>query len=480
MKQFLFFSWFLFSSTFIFGMQVELNSYSFYGAETYTEIYIRIAGNSVQWIDDVKTKKASVGILLMVTHEDGTIAAFDKFSLAAMYRDSIVDFLELKRIKLNAGNYTIRLEASDENNMTDKLEIEQKLTVEAKNSGFHLSDILPLAIIKKDTSKHILVRNGYYMEPLPYHYIGKENKQLDFYLESYLTEPSSGDFIIQYAIMEGTSTYINTKPLLTKYKKLNQDKVQVDVLSLPVNTIRSGNYHILVNIIDKGKNVLTSRRSNIVISNPEADIAYLENYNDQVEHSFVQDIKAEDMDYILKAQLPITDQHQVSILGELLKSNKIRSQRQFIYQLWKAKSPIEPEKAYKSYMDVVAAVDKKFYSNVGYGFQSDRGHIFLKYGKPSNVMSVDTEVDAPPYEIWYYNNMPQTQQTNVRFLFYNPSLSHNDFKLLHSTCIGERVNSAWETVLYKSVPLERLGNSTDATQVKDNWNRNARRYFNEY
>lgn len=73
-------------------------------------------------------------------------------------------------------------------------------------------------------------------------------------------------------------------------------------------------------------------------------LPYLENYNDQVEHSFVQDIKAEDMDYILKAQLPITDRHQVSILGELLKSNKIRSQRQFIYQLWKAKSPIEPEK----------------------------------------------------------------------------------------------------------------------------------------
>jgi len=100
--------------------------------------------------------------------------------------------------------------------------------------------------------------------------------------------------------------------------------------------------------------------------------------------------------------------------------------------------------------------------------------------KPTNVVSIDTEPDAVPYEIWYYNNMPQTQQTNVRFLFYNPSLSHNDFKLLHSTCIGERVNSAWETVLYKSVPLERLGNSTDATQVKDNWNRNARRYFNEY
>jgi hypothetical protein len=42
------------------------------------------------------------------------------------------------------------------------------------------------------------------------------------------------------------------------------------------------------------------------------------------------------------------------------------------------------------------------------------------------------------------------------------------------------VNPAWETELYKSVPNERLGNTVDAKQVGENWNRNARRYFNEY
>lgn len=463
-----------------FGMQVELNSYNFYSQASFTEIYIRIEGNSIKWVDGAGKKTSAISILLMVTKNDGSIAAYDKYSLKGETKDSIkIDFLELKRFPLMPGNYTIRLEAFDENNPTDKLEIEQSLLVENRSQSVQISDLLPLSIVRKDTTVSQLVRNGYYMEPLSYHFVDKNQKQIDIYLET-VRQDVNVDYILQYAIMEGSTQNLSTKAIMTKYKLLPKIPVQAEVISLPVHTLRSGNYHILVNVIDKNKNVLASRSTNFANSNPEADINYLEHQNDQLENSFVQAIGAESMDYVLKALLPITPQHQVSTLGELMHSNRIKSQRQFIYQLWKMKSPEHPDQAYKSYMEVAGAVDKMFYSNVGYGFQSDRGHIFLKYGKPTNVLSIDTEVDAPPYEIWYYNNMPMTNQTNVRFIFYNPSLSHNDFKLLHSTCIGEKVNPAWEVELYKSVPLERLGNSTDATQVKDNWNRNARRYFNEY
>lgn len=462
------------------GMQVELNSYNFYSQSSYTEIYIRIEGNSIKWVDAGIKQTSAVSILLMVTKSDGSIAAYDKYSLKGETKDSLkIDFLELKRYPLAPGSYTIRLETFDENNLTDKLEIEQSLIVENKGLQVQISDLLPLSIIRKDTTSSHFVRNGYYMEPLSYHYSDKSQKQIDLYLEAYRQDLNM-DYVLQYSIMEGSTQNLTPKAIMTKYKLLQKMPFIAEVISLPVNSLRSGNYHILVNVIDKNKNVLASRTTNFARSNPEADMDYLEHQNDQLENSFVQSISAESMDYVLKALLPITPQHQVSTLGELLHSDRIKSQRQFIYQLWKLKSPEHPDQAYKSYMEVASAVDKKFYSNVGYGFQSDRGHIFLKYGKPTNVLSIDSEVDAPPYEIWYYNNMPLTNQTNVRFIFYNPSLSHNDFKLLHSTCIGEKVNPAWEVELYKSVPLERLGNSTDATQVKDNWNRNARRYFNEY
>jgi hypothetical protein len=65
----------------------------------------------------------------------------------------------------------------------------------------------------------------------------------------------------------------------------------------------------------------------------------------------------------------------------------------------------------------------------------------------------------------------------VKFLFYNPSLGHNDYKLLHSTCRGELNNPAWEVELYSKSPNERIGNTIDARNVQDNFNRNARRYF---
>ena len=73
-----------------------------------------------------------------------------------------------------------------------------------------------------------------------------------------------------------------------------------------------------------------------------------------------------------------------------------------------------------------------------------------------------------------------TKQVNVRFLFYAPGLG-TDFRILHSTARGEISNPQWQLELYKQAPNEIEGdNYIDATEMQDNWNRHASRYFNEY
>lgn len=458
------------------ALQIDLQTYNFYGNQPYTEVYLRVDGHSVEW----KEKTASVEILMYIMDNEGNIIKYDKFALSLVTQDSITDLLALERYHFEPGNYTIRIEGKDLFKDSNIIEMEQRLTVSLQIGSPVISDIIPLGEIRPDSTSTSLSKNGFYMEPLAYHYVDQSRSQINLYLECYQESVSETDLFLQYAIMEGDKLSTNNDMILTRFKKLQGLEVEPVVLSLPVKIVRSGNYYLYISIVDKQKNILASRSCDIVISNPSADIAYLENYNETPENAFVTNIKSEDIDYILKAHLPITDQNQISTLNELIKSNKIRSQRQFIFQLWKGRSPLNPEKAYKMYMEVASAVDKLFYSNVGYGFQTDRGYIFLKYGKPSNVLTIDDELDAPPYEIWYYNSLPSTSQTNVRFLFYNPSLAHKDFRLLHSTCIGERSNPTWEVELYKSVPMERQGNSTDATTVGPNWNRNARKYFNEF
>ncbi|MBK7096695.1 MAG: GWxTD domain-containing protein [Saprospiraceae bacterium] len=99
-------------------------------------------------------------------------------------------------------------------------------------------------------------------------------------------------------------------------------------------------------------------------------------------------------------------------------------------------------------MKYAYAVDKTYRSQVGYGFETDRGYIYLKYGMPTDLVTRESEPTAPPYEIWFYDHIDQGKQKNVRFIFYIPSLAHNDYELLHSTCIGEKNNPKWFYDLY--------------------------------
>src|SRR5690606_17534227 len=147
---------------------------------------------------------------------------------------------------------------------------------------------------------------------------------------------------------------------------------------------------------------------------------------------------------------------------------------------WNRVAPHDPPGTYEKYMNVVRAVDRQFYSGFRRGFETDRGYIFLKYGKPDDLVTVEDEVDAPPYEIWTYYSLPNSRQSNVKFLFYNPDLTQNGFVLLHSTARGERQNPRWESVLYGSTAGQGSGNTLiDGGGIPDGINRNARRLFND-
>ena len=182
--------------------------------------------------------------------------------------------------------------------------------------------------------------------------------------------------------------------------------------------------------------------------------------------------------YSLKAIASNVDAGSVEVLNLVIKNRDVEAQRRYLYSFW-AGIDKNPEEAYTRYMEVARAVDETYKSAFGYGFETERGRIFMKYGKPSNVITVENEPSAPPYEIWFYDKVPGDRpQSDVKFLFYNPSLAGGNYQLLHSTCIGEVSNPAWEVELYRdSQSLDNLG--VDAVRAGPGINRRAREYFNE-
>jgi GWxTD domain-containing protein len=465
------------------ALQVDVSTYVFKADKNYAEVYLRVDGKSLQWSKKNGRLVSSISSILIFTDSTGNIVAYDKFKSESPVTDTMTDILVLRRVYIPSIGLKLNVAIEDDSDPLNKIQLEQTIKSLIVTDVAALSDIQPLGVHSAPQAIHVgspLIKNNIYIEPLPYHYVGDDRQSIDAYLEVYMNSSMLSSLFVRYYLQPASSP-LTSSPTNAKTKKLNGQQTEPMIISLPLTSYRSGDYRLIVEIMDASKKIITTKSASVTVSNVKADIDYLEQYNDTNDHSFVQRLEDKDLEYILRAHVPIVEQVQSTTLEMLIKEDMPKSRRQFIFNYWKKRSPANPEVGYKAYMDVAVAVDKKFNNNVGKGFQTDRGHIFLKHGKPSNVITVDTEIDAPPYEIWYYNQTQSTKQTNVRFLFYNPSLAHNDFELLHSTCLGERSNPLWEKDLYNVKGRSENGGETiTATSEAQSINRNAKRYFNEF
>ena len=100
------------------------------------------------------------------------------------------------------------------------------------------------------------------------------------------------------------------------------------------------------------------------------------------------------------------------------------------------------------------------------GYKTDRGRVYLEYGRPYDRLASVNEPGAYPYEIWFYTTIPN-KQTNIGFAFYEPSLVSNDYVLLHSNARGELRDPRWKIRIYENVASPQEIFNFDNTEVAD-------------
>lgn len=472
----------LFTSIILNALEVSIESGSFKdGDKTYLEAYVRVFGRSIEF-KEISTRRgflqASVNFTFIIS-KDGKIVSFEKFKLNSPELKTAEDFLDVKRFAVDPGKYILKIEAVDNNNPENKLVLEKSVIVNNYSKAVALSDVLLFGKVLQSDDSNPLAKNGIYMEPLNYGVVTEDIDVLNIYTEVYLNERRKDLLFVKYGIYDGFSE-AGGKEIMKKVEKLDNQSSQPLILQLPVAKVPTGNYRVELEVMDKTKRVLISKFANFTRSNAKYDLEFWKTYNDKEDYSFVNDMTADEVDYGLRATSPIVFEPKKSLLDYIIKDAPLRAKKKFLFSIWKEKEPRNTEQQYFQYLTIAKAVDLEYNSNVGYGFETDRGYIFLRYGKPNSVLTIDQEPESYPYEIWYFNQVEETTQTNVRFLFYNRSLVAKDYKLLHSTCRGEAQNPAWEVELYGRGFDVLQQNKIDGVQVGDGWNRRARQYFNEY
>lgn len=444
----------------------------------YVEVYLNIIKSELTIGDGTN----GVEVLITFTKDDN-IEVFNKYILKVprSKADDPADLIDLQRFGLKPGSYTLDVEMVDVNDASKTLKYSNTIDI-ADPAESMMSDIQLAANVTVSKTEDKLSKNGYRIEPLLDNFMSRYQSVLPFYVEIYNADSKiKEDFMVQYSIVTREDDKNKTpKVILEKYKRLKPEPIIPLILKLDLEQLKSGNYDLVVQIKNRDKVLIDTRSARIYRSNPNAAYMVTEENKGGIDESFVQLIKDEDLDYYLKSINPIVSADLRERLKNVEGSKDVTAKRIFLDKYWFDAYGASAAVAFEKYSEVAKVVDNSFNSGFGYGFETDRGYMYLKYGQPDDVVSVEDEPSAPPYEIWIYNNIPLFNQTNVKFLFYNPSLSTNGFILLHSTCRGERRNPAWEVELYRDATSEQGGVTVDTENVADNLNRNARRYFNDF
>ncbi len=420
--------------------------------------------------------KADITIYL---EANGKFSNVQKYQLTSPVSNDPVDFIGSHRFVLPENSVQLVIQIVDSYDNTNIFEYKKNIDFQPRNKGIDQSEIQLLASASPSNEVNDLTKHGFAFEPLPYNFSNKDST-LIFFNEIYKTDQfMDNSFVVGYKINLGYFEELGQK-IKQGYKKYQVGPTVPVLISMDVTDIISGNYSLVIEVMNRNKEVLSSQYINFQRSNPVGDYQIVGSYNAEFSNSFVHGLPKNKLDYYLKALKPVAPYHLTGILANAISNPEIEPKQYFIFKYWTDLYGKNSEVAFEQYMKVADAVHEEFFTGFGFGFESDRGYTYLKYGRPDDVLTVEDEPSAPPYEIWRYDKIEQNGQSNVKFLFYNPSIATNDFDLLHSTCRLEKQNPAWEVELYKSAYSEDNRNNINATTVQPGINRNARRYFEEF
>jgi GWxTD domain-containing protein len=262
---------------------------------------------------------------------------------------------------------------------------------------------------------------------------------------------------------------------LTLFSKLNVQEVIPVLRNVDITKVPTGKYTLNYTLLSKKMTELSTQ-------------SYLfERVNDQevtwnaesvvIDPAFQASIPDDSVAYYLECLIPISKPAEVKNIIATLKLKNKESERKHIQSFWAQSAPENAYDSWLKYKGQVQLVEKLYSNNFQEGFETDRGRVYLEYGAPTNIVARETSPTEYPYEIWQYNKIGKF--SNKRFVFYNPDLVNNAYRLLHSDMIGELKNPSWPLTLSKR--NTNNGNVDDPnSKVQEHWGGNSNDFFRQY
>ena len=235
----------------------------------------------------------------------------------------------------------------------------------------------------------------------------------------------------------------------------------MDIADLP-----GGNYNLIVEVRNKKNELLAMRKVFIQRANAGAINNWENIQMINTSGTFADNYTEEQLNYFLDVIKPVASESDRNLIESLSDRVEPDMKKKFLYNFWVERNQVDPYAEWLAYLDRVKEVNSSFGTPSRPGYKTDRGRVFLQYGRPYDVVTSVNEPGAYPYEIWFYTTLPD-KQTNIGFAFYEPSMVSNDYILMHSNARGEINDERWKVKLYENVASPSELMDFDNTKVED-------------
>ncbi len=451
---------------------------------------LKMPGVEIYWQINPRTLKYTTGEDKMISGRIKTdifmlneagIVKEDHFILKTVPSASVEELMthsiiDLRRYFIGNGHFTIKVKLTDMADTMNKFSFSDSLNITLPAGVAWFSDVQILDTILLNNAHTHFFKNERQQLPLCSDFIDDHKKVLHYYAELYGSNKIAKE---EYPLIQKVT--IAKKPNDAHYSNF----IKTDTLkpadasivsgSFKINTLPSGNYYLNVSLEGADHKVITShsvffQRLNLHPDEDDAAKATAAKSDTGMEKVKVLDLDktflakytTAEIKAILKMLLPLSDAMGTQTINGFIKKPDDLYMRYYVYNYFLSINKKDPARAWKEYSEKVIDVNKKFKGRGIKGYETERGFIYLRYGAPTEVITVENEAGALPYEIWQYNTLAQMNHkdiANAVFLFFRSGEMVTDYKLLHSNVEGEVQNIGWRSFLYPNGRLQDNGNS---------------------
>jgi GWxTD domain-containing protein len=390
--------------------------------------------------------------------------------------DSVpIDFIDVQRFPLKNGKYSIDILLRDLNvEDADTIKISYPFELFFSGHQVEISDIELVDRLEKSDVENLYSKAGYQVIPFVSDYYNTSRNEIVFYAEVYNSNNKFGSDSKYLVVSQITDTGGEVVGSYRKMSRQESSDVSVVLNKFDISELYSGTYQLQIEVRDQENKLIKSNAFQFFRNNP---IPLSEVVNSEAfiegELLFTEMIPDREilMEYI-RSMWPRADQLERNIIDKQTSSASTSELQQFMYTFWFKRAPENPQEAWDQYNDMVKIVNNLYSTQLRKGYETDRGRVFLQYGKPNKLVDVPSEPSAYPYQIWQYYRIDRF--SNVKFVFYSKDFSTNDYVLLHSDMRGEIYYRRWDAELHsRTTAMDNI----DQNNADDHVGGHAKDYY---